>query len=81
LNLKVGLAAAQSAARPVDGGRQIGVETNSELVWRPLPMLWIGAHAAWLRLGSFYARERVNLDDPPRHNPWTTFGTLTWVAR
>jgi hypothetical protein len=44
-------------------------------------MLWIGAHAAWLRLGSFEARERVNLDDPPRHNPWTTFGTLTWVAR
>jgi len=81
LNLKLGVAAAQAAARPVDGGRQIGVEINGELVWRPLPMLWVGAHAAWLRLGSFYARDRVNLDDPPRHNPWTTFGTLTWVAR
>ncbi|MFZ4736912.1 MAG: hypothetical protein ACOYM9_13250 [Bradymonadia bacterium] len=81
LNLKVGTAAAQSAARPVDGGRQIGVEVNGELVWHAMPFVWLGGHAAWMRLGSFYARDRVNLDDPPRDDPWTVFATLTWVPK
>lgn len=78
-NVKLGLATAQSAARPVDGGRQIGTEVNFETLYQVYPLLWLGAHAAYLRLGSFYDGARFDADAPPLDNPYTAFATATWV--
>ncbi|MCB9523061.1 MAG: hypothetical protein H6702_06735 [Myxococcales bacterium] len=78
LNLKLGLATAQAAAVEAGTDRFIGVEGNAELLYRPMPFLWFGAHAAVVRLGKFL-EGRVTEDPLPESRPWTTYLSLTWV--
>jgi hypothetical protein len=78
LTLKLGYALAAAAAQPVGGDRFIGQELNGEVLYRPMPFLWFGAHAAVVRLGTFL-EGRVNDDPLPDGRPWVGYLTMTWV--
>ncbi len=78
LNLKLGVATAQAAAVPAGDDRFIGVEGNLELLYRPMPFLWLGAHGAVVRLGKFL-EGRVSEDPLPESRPWTAYLSATWV--
>ncbi len=78
LNLKLGAALAGAAAKPAQGERMIGLEGNVELSWRPMPLLWFGAHGAVVRWGRFL-EDRVEGDALPAARPWTAYLSLTWV--
>ncbi len=78
LNLKLGTALAGAAAKPVDGDRFIGWETNLELIYRPMAFLWLGAHGAIVRWGEFL-EGRVSETPLPAERPWTAYLSLTWV--
>ena len=78
LTLKLDYALAAAAAQPTDGDRFIGQELNGEVLYRPMPFLWFGAHAAIVRLGTFL-EGRVNDDPLPDGRPWVGYLTMTWV--
>ncbi len=78
LNVKLGAALAGAAAKPEGGERMIGLEGNLELVWRPMPLLWLGAHGAVVRWGRFL-EGRVDERASPAARPWTTYLSLTWL--
>lgn len=82
LNLRLGTAlAGAAAAAPENDGRFIGVEGNAELMYRPMPFLWFGAHGAVVRLGKFLEQRIYRGGDFPQPDgrPWTAFATMTWV--
>jgi len=81
LNLKAGAAYAAAAALPLDApARAIGVELNAELLYRPAPFLWLGAHGGAVRLGRFLeSAARAPSALPTSRAPWTAALSLTWV--
>ena len=82
LNAKLGFAYAASAAQPLDSGeRFIGAELNAELLYRPAPFFWIGAHVGGARLGRFLeSATRVPSSPPPASNrPWSAALSVTWI--
>ena len=81
LNLKVGAAYAAAAALPLDApSRAIGAELNAELLYRPAPFLWLGAHAGVVRLGRFLeSPARAPTPLPSSDTPWTAALSVTWV--
>jgi hypothetical protein len=54
------------------------MEGNLELSWRPMPLLWFGAHGAVVRWGRFL-EERVEGEALPAARPWTAYLSLTWL--
>jgi hypothetical protein len=82
VNAKLGFAYASSAAQPIDSEeRFIGAELNAELLYRPAPFLWLGAHVGAARLGRFLeSASRVPTSPIPASNrPWSAALSVTWV--
>ncbi|MBK8234089.1 MAG: hypothetical protein KBB21_36120 [Nannocystaceae bacterium] len=82
---RIGTAFARSNVQPIDGAYFMGAEVNGSLSWRIRPLLSVEAHAAYLRLGDFFASSEIvsaaasgGGSGRPR-DPWTGFLTLKWL--
>ena len=81
INLKLGLAYAQSAVDPppspdqIARGRTLGAELNAELKVHMTYLMTVGLHAGFLAAGNFYDAN-LQIDA----NPWAVFTTYTWYG-
>lgn len=81
LNVKAGLAYAQSTAKPlptadgVERGRTNGAEINFEVNYHIRYLMTVGLHVGFLAVGNYYDGNAQVLRDP-----WAAFTTFTWYA-
>jgi hypothetical protein len=81
LNLKLGAAYGQSAARPpptslgVERGSTLGAEINAELKYNIRYLMTVGLHAGYFFPGAFF-----NGNPQFVSNAWAAFTTFTWYA-
>ncbi|MBX7078541.1 MAG: hypothetical protein K1X88_05070 [Nannocystaceae bacterium] len=83
VSARLGAAVARSNVQPVQGAYFMGAEVNGNVSWRIRPMLSLEAHAAYLRLGDYFASPEIvagstGESQRPR-DPWTTMLTLKWL--
>jgi len=80
LNAKVGAAYAMSQVEPDGGGKNIGMEINGRISYRPKVYMDIELHGAYMSLGDFYDSQAVNggIDGKPVDS-WTAFIAFKWL--
>lgn len=83
LSAKLGTALARSNVQPLGGSNFMGAEFNGNVSWRIKPLLNLEAHAAYLKLGDYFASKEIVVgskgDGSLPRNPWTVFLTLKWL--